>query len=77
MYVRIDMNCTIKINMDNAAFDDLSELSRILRKAADRLDGDPFGGFALKDVNGNTVGFVKTGRSTLSLNNRRIRHGKN
>jgi hypothetical protein len=55
------MKCTIKIGMDNAAFDDPGELPRILRKIADIVDGDGdnnHGGPVL-DMNGNTVGLFQ------------------
>jgi hypothetical protein len=50
------MKFTLEIEMDNAAFGDPSELSRVLRQCAtdvadlDRDDG------RLRDINGNTVG---------------------
>ena len=53
------MNARITINMDNAAFEDLlgSELARILRDLADRIeDGDLADRIVLRDYNGNTVG---------------------
>ena len=53
------MNARITINMDNAAFEDFlgSELARILRDLADRIeDGDLADRIVLRDYNGNTVG---------------------
>jgi hypothetical protein len=56
------MEMTIKIGMDNAAFEDCNgdELARILRKLAERLDGATIGedgdGANLFDANGNNVG---------------------
>lgn len=51
------MDCTIKINMDNSAFEDESELPRILRKLAKHIENDPQDdGGNLMDVNGNKVG---------------------
>src|SRR5690606_4532157 len=49
---------TLTIETGNAAFDDApaSEIARILRAAADRLErGDCFD-FPLRDINGNTCG---------------------
>lgn len=51
------MKATIKIQMDNAAFDEFpaSELGRILREVAERAeDGDTERN--LFDINGNKVG---------------------
>lgn len=60
------MKATIKIQMDNAAFDDNgSELARILRSLAEDIDrralmsGDRFGA---TDRNGNRVGDLKVMR---------------
>lgn len=53
------MDYTIKINCDNAAFDDLAEeLARILRREADRLTewGAIPPDATLMDINGNKVG---------------------
>ena len=57
------MEVTIRIDCDNAAFDDYpgEELARILRKLADEIKDDgPHGCYtpsvALRDANGNTVG---------------------
>jgi len=51
------MNLKININLDNAAFEDEGEISRILRKLADKIsyDGRIDGG-KIMDVNGNSVG---------------------
>ena len=52
----------IKINMDNAAFDENEgvELARILRKLANCVDNDlHVDEVHLRDVNGNTVGIAK------------------
>lgn len=57
------MNITIKINTDNAAFEDGSELSRILHKLADKVDGrddTTIDGIRILDINGNIVGKVVT-----------------
>lgn len=53
-------NFVLTLHMSHAAFDDapISELTRVLRDLADRLDSgnaDYDGAFIL-DVNGNTVG---------------------
>ncbi len=59
------MRVTIKIDTENAAFEDCdgTETARILRDLADRIDGEPLGKrdcrFA-KDINGNRVGQLKT-----------------
>lgn len=56
------MNITIKIDANNAAFDDDggSEVARILRELADRYDRDGlFVSIPLRDKNGNPVGSVK------------------
>lgn len=59
------MTLTIKINVDNAAFEDgfHEEIHKILMQARTKLDqfdtwhkGDNFG---LKDTNGNSVGYGK------------------
>jgi hypothetical protein len=53
------MTVTIKINCDNAAFEDPSELSRIVRVAADRLEtGAHNNKPMLYDINGNAVGTI-------------------
>jgi len=62
------MTLKITIIMDNAAFEGRSgdECARILRDAADKLDGrDMISGgtlFTLRDVNGNRVGEVQVAR---------------
>ncbi len=49
------MTLTIKIDMDNAAFEDPDEVHRILKKI--RVDvSDPQWSQKLRDINGNTVG---------------------
>jgi len=53
------MKLTVNIRMDNAAFEDAGELSRILRDLAKTLDGRTFDsecGSTVRDINGNTVG---------------------
>lgn len=50
----------ISVEMGNAAFEDageMNELARILRGAADRIEGGDLE-FPLRDVNGNRVGAV-------------------
>lgn len=51
------MQCTIKINMDNAAFRDCPsvELARILRECSDMAESG-YTCFPLSDINGNTIG---------------------
>jgi len=51
----------VTIECGNDAFDDApaSEVARILRRAADRIENDGDTDFRLRDVNGNTVGAVK------------------
>lgn len=61
----------VEIELDNAAFEDSGELSRILRSLADRVEVQvvdeqivhngglvvqPLGGWTCRDVNGNPVG---------------------
>jgi len=58
------MTLTIKINCDNAAFDDneAGEIARILRDLANRIDGyGAVGGMdrILHDINGNRCGTAK------------------
>lgn len=61
------MNCTIKVNMDNAAFDDCNggcvELSRILLRLSQKVEDAPVlfldSTMPIRDVNGNTVGSIK------------------
>ena len=59
------MKATIRIKMDNAAFDGRPELelARILADSANRLEsrGELFD-FLLRDANGNTVGELKVTR---------------
>jgi hypothetical protein len=51
------MSATIKIKMDNAAFDEpAGELARILRDIAERIEQGEIMAFNLRDVNGNNVG---------------------
>lgn len=52
------MNITIKINTDTEAFEDDAdtEVTRILRALAARIDLEGLDTFALRDINGNTVG---------------------
>lgn len=54
------MNVSIEMNCDNEAFDGAngSEIARILRKLADKIDGTDFTfhKLALCDINGNVVG---------------------
>ena len=61
------MNCTIKINMDNVAFEDAGiELARILRQLAENAEDflDDTSVFsdgiteAIYDINGNRVGSI-------------------
>ena len=66
----MDHYIKISLCVDNAAFGDTypeqaEEVARILRYAADRLQGDPsylnpYSGvdLCLNDVNGNRVGFI-------------------
>ena len=51
------MTFRIKIQCDNAAFDDdyRTELARILKDIATKLEGGRDGGY-VQDSNGNTVG---------------------
>jgi len=53
------MKLTLNITMDNAAFEDNCELSRILVQLSSDLAGRTFKGehaSTLRDANGNTVG---------------------
>jgi hypothetical protein len=51
------MKFKLQVDMDNAAFDDPSELPRILAGLAERIRRDPdLGAWNVMDVNGNTVG---------------------
>ena len=55
------MKATIQIQMDNAAFTDApaSELARILRELAERIENDGQDECPLRDFNGNKVGQFK------------------
>jgi hypothetical protein len=57
------MKLKIEINLDNASFGDNSDIQRILRGFANKLESLPTfeGGetVPLVDVNGNSVGFAK------------------
>jgi hypothetical protein len=57
------MQFQLSIDCDNAAFEDSSELARILRSLANKFDGldvtDVSGSTLVKDINGNTVGKVE------------------
>jgi hypothetical protein len=50
----------ITVNMENAAFEEPSELPRILRELAGKLEPERrymhFGLISLRDINGNKVG---------------------
>ena len=52
------MNFRFEINIDNAAFEDGRELSRLLRKTANAMEGIGIANVKHKvyDINGNTVG---------------------
>lgn len=50
------MDFKLTINMDNAAFEDRSELTRILRGIARRPEEGQQDG-QVRDINGNTVGY--------------------
>lgn len=60
------MKLTVEIDLDNSAFygpDPIAEVRRVLEKVAEGVDTEPCGPngvkVALRDVNGNTVGFWK------------------
>jgi hypothetical protein len=55
------MLAVITIRMDSAAFDDApgSELCRILRHVALRIESDAPTSLILRDANGNDVGFFR------------------
>lgn len=55
------MKLVVEVSCDNAAFEDLDEVSRILRGLASRLVGAPMRPIegVLRDANGNTVGHFK------------------
>lgn len=46
----------MRVNMDNAAFEDNGELVRILREVADKVEHLKEFPFNLRDINGNKVG---------------------
>ena len=50
-----DMTFTMKVNMDNAAFEFDDELANILAKVAQKASGAPDEGICM-DSNGNRVG---------------------
>ncbi len=52
------MKAKIEIEMSNAAFEEApaSELARILRELANRVEGDGDELGLIRDINGNTVG---------------------
>lgn len=54
------MKCTIKIDMDNAAFDETpaTELARILRDIAEQVE-EGLTMLVIQDVNGNDCGKFK------------------
>lgn len=64
------MRVTVKIDTDNAAFEDCdgAEVARILRELADRIDNEPLGKkdcrFA-RDINGNRVGQLTTSATLI------------
>ena len=60
------MKLTIKINLDNAAFDNMQELMRIFKKCYDwivfgkmQFDNTYENKHIINDVNGNKVGYLK------------------
>ncbi len=55
------MHAKITVKMDNAAFEDTpaTELARILRTLAEKIENEGPGICTLRDVNGNTVGEFK------------------
>ncbi len=58
------MKAHITVTMENAAFEDApaSELARILRELANKIERNGPDACKLRDINGNTVGkFVVTG----------------
>ena len=60
------MTIKLEIETDNAAFEDNagSEVARILRHAANKIEGWPGANefaIGLLDVNGNKVGFMESG----------------
>jgi len=64
----MDHHITITLNTDNAAFDNVGEIPRILERAvaeikeelalSEGLNDTAHGTFPLKDLNGNKVGSV-------------------
>lgn len=57
------MKATITIRMDNAAFEEpATELVRILRKLATKIEEEGLTRAPLFDINGNKVGLYKIGR---------------
>lgn len=46
----------MSVNLDNSAFEDNGELSRILREVADKIDRLRSYPFTIRDINGNSVG---------------------
>lgn len=63
------MNITIKINTDNAAFEDANEIRRVIEETAEKVANRVGGGwdparshygrdevFTVRDINGNAVG---------------------
>jgi hypothetical protein len=50
------MKFKMEIDCDNSAFDDPEEVSRILRKLADRICGKREDAGRVLDFNGNSVG---------------------
>jgi len=56
------MDITITINTDNAAFEgaEVEEVSRILSELGWKIEDNAYiDNCSLKDINGNTVGYVK------------------
>ena len=53
------MKCTIKVDMDNAAFDDdpLQELRRAITEGMDNMT-PPHGIALIRDINGNRTGSI-------------------
>lgn len=49
------MDFTVIFNMDNAAFEDLSETPRILKDIADKVELGMESGL-IRDINGNMIG---------------------
>ncbi len=57
---------TVEINLDNDAMQTTDDVINVLRRAIDKLEDNGchhfdelFDTFKLRDVNGNTVGFVR------------------